>query len=89
MTETAPVLPKPQIRAHRHSQYHREEIEASETCGCFYCLEIFAPSTITRWTDKDTTAICPKCGIDSVIGNESQYPITVEFLTLMRDSWFS
>jgi hypothetical protein len=70
------------IRAHRHAIYHREEILASERCGCFYCGAIFLPSEVVDWTDaeelfdKGTTAICPKCGIDSVI------------LKRMRIQWF-
>ncbi len=77
------------IRAHRASSYHRTELMASEVCGCFYCLAIFAPSQIERWIDKDQTALCPKCSIDSVIGSASGYPITKEFLGRMEKHWFS
>lgn len=77
------------IRAHKHSSHHREEILASESCGCFYCLKIYAPSRIQLWTDADTTALCPYCHIDSVIGLKSGYPITVEFLTKMYQHWFT
>jgi len=81
------------IRAHRHSIRHRAEVEASESCGCFYCLTIFVPAGITAWIDKDfqgvgQTALCPHCGIDSVVGSESGYPITAEFLTTMKNHWF-
>jgi hypothetical protein len=34
------------------------------------------------------TAICPRCGIDSVIGDESGYPVTREFLAAMKAHWF-
>ena len=33
--------------------------------------------------------ICPKCGIDSVIGSASGYPIEHSFLMKMREFWFS
>ena len=61
--------------AHKKSSRHREEIRSSEICGCFYCLSIFNPSEIEDWTDDDEnklgqTALCPKCGIDSVIGSK-------------------
>ena len=29
--------------AHKRSIHHRAEIEASATCGCFYCGHVFAP----------------------------------------------
>jgi hypothetical protein len=80
------------IRAHRHSTHHREEVVASESCGCFCCGSVFHPDGIEQWTDDwesvGQTAICPDCGIDAVIGSESGYPITPEFLDRMRQQWF-
>ena len=82
----------PHVAAHGHSSRHRREILASETCGCFYCLAVFAPDQIVqwyRWTKaEDETAVCPHCGIDSVIGSSSGYPITREFLSQMQRHWF-
>lgn len=79
--------------AHRCSSRHRDEITESEICGCFYCLAIYPPSEIQEWVDQDekgigTTALCPKCGIDSVIGSKSGYPITQGFLAGMKNVWF-
>ena len=76
------------ISAHKHSSIHREELLASDECGCFYCLEIYPPSEISDWCDSGQTALCPKCGIDSVIGSNSHYPINKEFLSKMRKHWF-
>jgi hypothetical protein len=89
-----PVPDKPDyIRAHVNSANHRLAIEASAICGCFYCLETFSPRAITEWTDDvagmGTTALCPHCGIDSVIASESGYPITRGFLGRMRSHWFN
>ena len=80
--------------AHRHCSGHRDEILASDTCGCFYCAAIFPPSRITDWCDEDDqhvgqTALCPECGIDSVIGDRSGFPITTGFLSEMKYYWFS
>jgi hypothetical protein len=41
-----------------------------------------------EWVDDETTLLCPFCGIDSVIGTASGYPITREFLAQMREHWF-
>jgi len=76
------------ISAHEWSGYHRETLRESDICGCFYCLEVFPPGEIEDWTDDDDTALCPKCGIDSVIGSVSGYPIEREFLKKMHDHWF-
>lgn len=77
------------IKAHEHSIYNKTELEASEKCGCFYCLSIFSPSEINEYIDEepDETAICPFCFVDSVIGDRSGYPITEEFLKRMKQCW--
>jgi hypothetical protein len=76
-------------RAYRHTSRHRTELTASELCGCFYCLETFPPTAIVRWlSEGDGTALCPKCTIDSVIGDASGFPITHEFLKRMNARWF-
>ena len=76
------------IQAHKHSIYHRQEIKSSRLCGCFHCVSIYQPSLIMEWTDNETTALCPKCGIDSVIGSASNFPITDRFLSAMNNYWF-
>jgi hypothetical protein len=74
--------------AHKHCIRHRAEVEASEICGCFYCLSTFPPTAITEWTDDGQTALCPKCSVDAVLGAASGFPITLEFLKLMHERWF-
>lgn len=66
--------------AHRHSSLHRGEVLASDTCACFYCLKSFPPSEIGEWVDDGQTALCPRCGIDSVLGSACPYPLTPAFL---------
>ena len=44
---------------------------------------------IQEWVDGGKTAICPKCDMDSVIGESSGFPITKEFLGAMYKKWFS
>jgi hypothetical protein len=89
------------VRAHQHSSEHRQELLASGICGCFYCLKIFAPGEVTEWVDwppgtpedqelgMGTTALCPYCGIDSVIGDRSGFPVTKQFLQQMHQHWFN
>ena len=86
-------LPEAIRQAHTHSIRHRQELLASAVCGCFYCQAIYSPAEITAWTDEDKdgqglTALCARCGIDSVIGDRSGFPITDAFLGEMRRYWF-
>jgi hypothetical protein len=74
--------------AHKHSFKSRKEVMASELCGCFYCLATFPPTEIEEWTDDEQTPMCPKCGIDSVIGSASGFSIDKEFLKSMNARWF-
>ncbi len=77
------------IEAHKYSSDHKKELEKDNLCGCFYCLKIFNPKEIFFWIkDKEGTALCPYCGIDSVIGAYSGFPITTEFLSEMQEYWF-
>ena len=77
------------IVAHKFSSNHKEELSKDEICGCFYCLKIFNPKEIKDWIgDYKGTAMCPYCGVDSIIGAHSGFPITAEFLSEMRKYWF-
>lgn len=62
-------------RAHAACTCHRAEVLASRECGCFYCLATFPPSQVKLWTDGSRrggqTALCPRCGVDAVIGDAS------------------
>lgn len=75
-------------KAHRASIHHRKQLENSSVCGCFFCGEIFSPKEIQEWVDNNDTALCPYCGIDSVLGDSSGFPVTKEFLGEMRKYWF-
>lgn len=75
--------------AHAYSVDHKPELEKDKVCGCFYCCKIFNPIDIKEWVeDTRGTALCPYCGIDSVIGESSGFPITEEFLNEMHKRWF-
>ena len=78
-------------KAHDKSSSHKIEILSGNLCGCFYCEQTFLPNEIIEWIEESNggeTAICPKCGIDSVLS--SDLPINdIEFLDEMNNYWFS
>lgn len=79
-------MTNPFLEAHGHSDHHREEILASTVCGCFQCLATFPPSEIGSFGE---TAWCPNCGVDSVIGDKSGFPVTDQkWLEEMKRIWF-
>lgn len=78
-------------KAHKHSIRHYEEIQRSIKCGCFHCCRIFEAEEVRQWveeTDGGVTGLCPFCGIDSIIGDASGYPIVKGFLRKMERAFF-
>ena len=82
-----------------HCSHNRYALSGSAKAGCFYCLEIWEPggTEIAEWVDCDdeaddeignATAMCPFCGIDSVLASINIDPITPELLQEMHDYWF-
>ena len=80
------------IELHKHSIYNEGEIAASTVCGCFYFGHIFKPNSIKDFlmekNSTQRTALCPYCGIDSVIGSASGVEISSKLLKEMHDYWF-
>lgn len=77
------------IEAHKLCSNNKEDLLKVNKCGCFNCLKIFNPVEIKEWIDDISgTAICPFCGIDSIIAESSKFPITKEFLEKMNKYWF-
>lgn len=77
------------IAAHKHSTRHRAEVEASSRCACFFCFRTFKGAEVTAWTDGNQTALCPKCGVDSVLGSASKHRLDDPFLRGMHQHFFS
>ena len=80
--------------AHLHSSNNKPELENSSRCGCFSCMRIYDPKLITWYIFDDNpidrlgTAVCPFCGVDSVLGESADYPLSMEFLEEMAGRWF-
>ena len=71
---------------------NEESILKSDFCGCFHCISILAATDVKSsemMVEKDgfKTAICPICGIDSVLGDAS-VEISAELLEAMNSHFF-
>ena len=71
-------------RIHDYSFENYRKIKSVKRCGCFYCNRIFDTEKIHEWIDDENgqTAVCPFCGIDSVIPEtvNNEYKLTKELL---------
>jgi len=77
--------------AHKRTFRNEQTLSASTDAGCFYCCETYPASQVTDWVSErqgGRTAICPRCGIDSVLGSSAGIPLTPEFLRAMEQYWF-
>lgn len=77
------------IAAHKHSKGHRAEIESSTRCACFFCFRTFNSTEIKSWIDSNQTALCPRCGVDSVLGSASTHRLDDAFLRGMHQQFFT
>jgi len=87
------TFPEDMKKAFEHTGDHREEIMASTSVGCFYCCNVFPKTQIEKWVDEDKegqghTALCPKCGVDSLIGDAAGFVLNTPFLEKMKSYWF-
>lgn len=75
------------ITYHKLSSKHKDRILTSTDVGCFYCCTIFKPVEVVKWIDEGTTALCPYCGIDSVLPYVK--PSDEDLLKKMYRYWFN
>ena len=69
----------------KHSIRNREAIKKSKQCGCYQCMTVFNSEEIKKWCDRSQTALCPHCGIDSLLPDVTD----VKFLTECNIRWFT
>ena len=65
---------------------NRNHLQGS--CGCYFCLAIFPATNITQWTDQSQTALCPLCGVDSVLPEDCGISLDEETLKQIHNHWF-
>jgi len=90
------VMEQELLDAHSHCVRNKAELNLSAKAGCFYCLHSYDASEVWEYIkelsedEERTTAMCPKCGVDAVIGDKSGYPVLDPlFLKRMHSHWFS
>ena len=89
MIASPPITSDVCATAKTHSSQHRVEIEASGRCACFFCFRTFRSTEIKAWIDANQTALCPSCGVDSVIGSASKQRLDDAFLRGMHQHFFA
>ena len=74
--------------AHKHCSRNKEAISKSTLCACFYCEQVYPAAAVEKYTYPQD-ALCPKCGIDSVLADADGEELTeARFLKAMYEHWF-
>ena len=81
------MAPQP-AEAIKYATSNRDELKKSQMAGCYYCCSVFKAAEVVNFLAEENTAMCPKCGIDSVIPETAGYPLTVEVLEELHRYWF-
>lgn len=76
------------LTLHQTCGHHRDLLMCSQVCGCFRCLSVFGYAQIRKWVQGDSTALCPRCESDAVIGDASWAGLTRKTLEEMHARWF-
>lgn len=72
-------------QAPKLSMCNHGEIAEMVQCGCYFCCEVFDGKEVTEWTDENQTAVCPRCGVDSVLPGVTDTGV----LLATHERWFT
>lgn len=72
----------------KYATSNREKLKVSKNAACYYCMEVYLASEVIEFCDSETTALCPKCGIDSVLPDDSPYEFKIGDLKELNHFWF-
>lgn len=77
-------------RIHQLSIYNEDRLKSSHRAGCFSCKIILQINEIKDWVDNppNRTALCPHCGIDSVLAEERDLELSGALLEAMHEYFF-
>lgn len=80
---------------HSYTFENRRLLKRYKECTCLYCGYTFNYTKINNWVkdQNELTAICPKCGIDSVVptrvnNNVDNYTLTEELRLKVKKLYF-
>ena len=69
----------------KKSRLNSGEIRPGVKCGCYFGISVGDGAEIDEWTDDGKTAICPRCGVDSLVAGITN----LVFLMEANEYWFT
>ncbi len=74
----------------KHTHNNEIEILHSKTCSCIFCRQHYDARAVNDWVndERGMSAICPECGMDTVIGDNGGEPLDKETLKALNLAFF-
>ena len=75
-------------KLHCYSTHNKKWVDTADQCYCFYCKRRINAADITEYADDGQTALCPKCGVDSLLPDSIEEAVDAITVSLMHEYWF-
>ena len=76
-------------KASQYSINNMQALKNSELAACHYCKSVYKSIEIVRTIDGGKTVLCPKCEIDTVLGDNSPFDFDRATLDRLHNYWFT
>ena len=76
---------------YKHTKNNELDILRSKNCSCLFCRQTFNARKVSEWTsgkNNQMSAICPECGMDTLVGDASGYVFGIEDLKEINHEYF-
>lgn len=73
---------------HLRTYLNASDFQSGKECCCIYCQRFFPTDKVVEFVDDDDTALCPYCGIDSVIALGADVEVSKELLAELNKRYF-
>ncbi len=74
-------------RAHRMSYRNRPMLEGTGRAACFGCLAEVQTARVTEYVDAGQTALCPHCGLDTLLPMSESDSLDSSLLTALNERY--
>lgn len=76
-------------KLHQYCTNNKKLISKANKCYCFFCMKEMKSEEIVDYLSVEETAICPYCGIDSIIPDSINDEVNITIIKEMNKYWFN
>jgi rRNA maturation endonuclease Nob1 len=66
---------------------NRKTLEQVTECACYNCYKIYDTKEVKDYTDMEETALCPYCGVDTVLPVNCHEDKNIQLLYDIHNYW--